>query len=150
MNILAEQANKSLSLSLVENGKVIPMHFKENGEKDFEALARLGHHESRVVQASFTDLLPKDLNDGQAAALLQKPSEDEIEKQARETQEAFNRILAKNQNAGAINDHLPRQHQFYTLRPVKFQMRNKRIGQFPRVFLIGKMPRDTRSPWINV
>lgn len=79
------------------------MQYKENGEKDYESLARLGHHESRLVQTSFTDLLPRDLTDGQAAALLQKPSEDEIERQARETQEAFNRILAKNQSAGAIS-----------------------------------------------
>lgn len=79
------------------------MQFKENGEKDFEALARLGHHESRIVQTSFTDLLPRDLTDGQAAALLQKPSEEEIERQTRETQEAFNRILAKNQSAGSVN-----------------------------------------------
>lgn len=78
------------------------MQYKENGEKDYEVLARLGHHESRIVQASFTDLLPKDLTDGQASALLQKPAEEEIERQARETQEAFNRILAKNQSAGAI------------------------------------------------
>ena len=79
------------------------MQYKENGEKDFEALARLGHHESRIVQTSFTDLLPRDLTDGQAASFLQKPSEEEIERQTRETQEAFNRILAKNQSAGAIN-----------------------------------------------
>lgn len=87
----------------MESGKVIPMQYKENGEKDYESLARLGHHESRLVQTSFTDLLPRDLTDSQAAALLQKPSEDEIERQARETQEAFNRILAKNQSAGAIS-----------------------------------------------
>jgi hypothetical protein len=40
------------------------MQYKENGEKDYEALARLGHHESRLVQTSFTDLLPRDLTDG--------------------------------------------------------------------------------------
>lgn len=79
------------------------MQYKENGEKDFESLARLGHHESRLVQTSFTDLLPRDLTDEQASILLQKPGEDEIERQTRETQEAFNRILAKNQSAGAIN-----------------------------------------------
>lgn len=79
------------------------MQYKENGEKDYEVLARLGHHESRVVQASFTDLLPRDFTDGQSSALLQKPSEEEIERQARETQEAFNRILVKKQSAGAIN-----------------------------------------------
>lgn len=81
------------------------MQYKETGEKDYEALARLGHHESRLVQASFTDLLPKDLTDCQAAALLQKPSEEEIERKTRETQEAFDRILAKNQSAGAINSN---------------------------------------------
>lgn len=89
-------------MSLVESGKVIPMRYKETGEKDYESLARLGHHETRTVQASFTDLLPRDLTDGQAAALLQKPAEDEIERQARETQEAFNRILAKKQSTGGI------------------------------------------------
>lgn len=81
------------------------MQYKENGEKDFEALARLGHHESRMVQTSFSDLLPKSLSDAEAANLLQKPSEEEIERQARETQEAFNRILAKNQSAGSINSN---------------------------------------------
>jgi SNW domain-containing protein 1 len=81
------------------------MQYKENGEKDYEALARLGHHESRLVQTSFTDLLPRDLTDGQAAVILQRPSEDEIERQARETQEAFNRILAKNQSSGSINSN---------------------------------------------
>ena len=79
------------------------MQYKETGEKDYESLARLGHHESRTVQTSFTDLLPRDLTDGQALILLQKPGEDEIERQSRETQDAFNRILAKNQSTGAIN-----------------------------------------------
>lgn len=80
------------------------MQYKENGEKDYEALARMGHHEGRLVQASFTDLMGRDLTDGQAAVLLHKPSEEEIERQARETQEAFNRILAKkNQSTGAIS-----------------------------------------------
>lgn len=87
---------------MVESGKVIPMQYKENGEKDFEVLARLGHHESRIVQTSFTDLLPRDLTDGQASTLLQKPTEEEIERQARETQEAFDRILAKKQSAGGL------------------------------------------------
>ena len=74
------------------------MQFKGNGEKDFEVLARLGHHESRVIKSSFSDLLPRDVNDSEAKILLKKPSEDEILEKARETQEAFDKILAKNQS----------------------------------------------------
>lgn len=78
------------------------MQFNERGEKDFEALARFGHQEGRVVQTSFSDLLPRDLTDETVGELLQKPTEDEIERQTRETQAAFNKILSKSSTAGKI------------------------------------------------
>lgn len=94
--------NERQTLALVDAGKKIPMQYTATGDKDYEALARVGHHESRVVQTSFTDLLPRDMSEEATRALLQRPSEEEVERQARATQDAFNQILAKNTTAGRI------------------------------------------------
>jgi SNW domain-containing protein 1 len=79
---------------------MIPMQYTETGLKDFEALARLGHHETRLVQASFTDLLAKDLPD--AALAPQKPTDEEVERQLQATQDAINRILENNTKTGGV------------------------------------------------
>jgi hypothetical protein len=55
--------NNSLPNQLVNDGKVVAMRFNEQGEKDFSILARVGHGEGRQVQASFQDLLPKDVTE---------------------------------------------------------------------------------------
>jgi SNW domain-containing protein 1 len=93
----------SRSVTLVEAGQTIPLAVNERGEKDYEILARVGHAEGRLVQASFSDLLPKHLTDADAAVLLQKPSEEEITRQTLETQAAFDRILAKNSQTSSLS-----------------------------------------------
>lgn len=84
---------------------VIPMQYTADGEKDFEALAKMGHHESRLVQTSYSDLLPRDLPDASLAP--QKPSEDEIQRQLQATQDAINKILEKNTTGGRVGGPSP-------------------------------------------
>jgi len=78
----------------------IPMQYDSEGNKRWELLARVGHAQSRLVQASPNDMLPQDLPS--ASLVPVKPDESVIEHQLQSTQDAINKILATKSTVGQV------------------------------------------------
>jgi len=64
------------------------------GKRDYSALARRGHSENRIVQASFKDLIPLRQRAEAGEISLARPSPEEVEETRKRTQEALTKLIA--------------------------------------------------------
>ncbi|CAN6621398.1 hypothetical protein TRVA0_008S02190 [Trichomonascus vanleenenianus] len=67
----------------------------EEGNADYNAIARYGHDEDRVVQASYSDLIPLRQRANAGEVSLDKPSEAETQENVERTRQALAKIVDK-------------------------------------------------------
>jgi len=96
-----QTANNALAIQVDAEGKV-----------KFDAIARQGHSDSRIIHASFKDLIPLRQRADAGDIDLARPSEEEVQATAQRTQEALAKLVSgavasqkpKNVNVGGRRD----------------------------------------------
>lgn len=96
-------SNKSNALALTVDG---------DGKVKYDAIARQGHAENRVVQTSFKDLIPLRQRADAGEINLERPSEEEVAATAERTKAALEKLVSgavasqkpKNVNVGGVRD----------------------------------------------
>lgn len=78
----SSSGGNSLALTVTSEGKV-----------DYTSIARQGHSKSRIIQASFNDLVPLRQRVKNGELSLDRPSEDEVKSTTEKTQAALQKIL---------------------------------------------------------
>ncbi|OIW30282.1 hypothetical protein CONLIGDRAFT_597367 [Coniochaeta ligniaria NRRL 30616] len=94
-------ANNALAIQVDSEGKV-----------KFDAIARQGHGDSRIIHASFKDLIPLRQRADAGELSLERPSQEEVQATAQRTQEALAKLVSgavasqkpKNVNIGGRRD----------------------------------------------
>ncbi|KAB5531226.1 SKIP/SNW domain-containing protein [Coniochaeta sp. 2T2.1] len=94
-------ANNALAIQVDSEGKV-----------KFDAIARQGHSDSRIIHASFKDLIPLRQRADAGEISLERPSQEEVAATAQRTQEALAKLVSgavasqkpKNVNIGGRRD----------------------------------------------
>lgn len=85
-------ANNALAIQVDAEGKV-----------KFDAIARQGHGETRIIHASFKDLIPLRQRADAGELSLERPSEEEVQATAARTQEALAKLVS-----GAVASQKPK------------------------------------------
>ncbi|KAL9103018.1 MAG: hypothetical protein Q9163_001908 [Psora crenata] len=73
---------------------VLAVQVDEAGKVKYDAIARQGHNDTRIVHASFKDLIPLRQRADVGEISLDRPSEEEVAEQAKKTKEALAKLLA--------------------------------------------------------
>ncbi|KAH8908424.1 hypothetical protein BR93DRAFT_910110 [Coniochaeta sp. PMI_546] len=85
-------ANNALAIQVDAEGKV-----------KFDAIARQGHSDSRIIHASFKDLIPLRQRADAGELSLDRPSQEEVQATAQRTQEALAKLVS-----GAVASQKPK------------------------------------------
>lgn len=92
----------------------LALQVNAEGNLKFDAIARQGHPQDKVIFSKFKDLVPKDYDDEE----LEKPEEEEIEETTQKTREALEKIVQQTISAAmpvrAADKQAPAQYVRYT------------------------------------
>ncbi|KAL2220312.1 putative transcriptional regulator Cwf13/SkiP [Thermoascus aurantiacus ATCC 26904] len=72
----------------------LPVQVDAEGKIRYDAIARRGHSENRIVQASFKDLIPLRQRVNMGEISLDRPSEEEVAKQMEKTKAALENLVS--------------------------------------------------------
>ena len=78
----------------VSSSNALAVRVDGEGKVKYDAIARRGHSESRVIHASFKDLIPLRQRADAGDISLEKPSEEEVEATKERTQRALQGLVA--------------------------------------------------------
>ena len=99
-------------LGMGKNGTSTPLNalavqVDGDGKVKWDVIARRGHDDSRVVQASFKDLIPLRQSADVGEVSLDRPSAEQVEESRRKTLEALSKIIPTNAAALRRKTALP-------------------------------------------
>lgn len=73
--------------------KTLALTVTSDGQTDYSSIAKQGHNKSRIVQSSFTDLIPLRQRAKKGELTLDRPSDDTVQETANRTQAALQKIV---------------------------------------------------------
>ncbi|CAG8535861.1 6178_t:CDS:10 [Cetraspora pellucida] len=75
------------------SGGALPLQVDAEGNIRYDAIARQGHTESRIVHSQFKDLVPVNQRSDIEQITLDRPSEEEVKETTEKTREALEKIV---------------------------------------------------------
>jgi SNW domain-containing protein 1 len=124
----------------------LQLNTTSNGKPDYEAIARRGHDEKRIVQASFKDLIPVRHQANAGTLSLERPSEEEVAETRERTQQALAKLVSgavSAQNPKNVKDNSRREPTFVRYTPTS-QMGGPAKGE--RIMKIVDRQQDPMEP----
>ncbi|KAL9093664.1 MAG: hypothetical protein Q9159_000193 [Coniocarpon cinnabarinum] len=130
------------------SSNALALQLNEEGKVKYDAIARRGHSESRVIHSQFKDLIPlrQQANSGEIS--LARPSQDEAEETRQRTQNALEKLVN-----GAVAAQKPKnvkgtsraEPTFVSYTP-NAQMGDKNSGNKTRIIKIVEKQQDPMEP----
>ncbi|KAF2092074.1 hypothetical protein K490DRAFT_32151 [Saccharata proteae CBS 121410] len=126
----------------------LALKVNEEGKVDYEALARRGHAENRIVHASFKDLIPLRQRADVGEISLERPSEEQVAETKRKTEEALAKLVSgavaaqKPKNVSGTSRPAP---TFVRYTPTSDQL-GERANRQDRIIKIVERQKDPMEP----
>jgi len=79
-----------------KSAKSLTLQVDAEGNIRYDAIARQGHSESRIIHSQFKDLVPLNQKSDVEKAILERPSEDQVKETTEKTREALEKIVQGN------------------------------------------------------
>ncbi|RIB30365.1 hypothetical protein C2G38_2136396 [Gigaspora rosea] len=121
----SDRATKKPFFPQGPSGGALSLQVDAEGNIKYDAIARQGHTESRIVHSQFKDLVPVNQRSDIEQINLDRPNEDEVKETTEKAREALEKIYKA---------HRHHQHLYYILLPVRYQLRNNKNRSFLRVY----------------
>ncbi|CAG8689827.1 11089_t:CDS:2, partial [Scutellospora calospora] len=130
------------------SGGALSLQVDAEGNIRYDAIARQGHIESRIVHSQFKDLVPVNQRSDVEQITLDRPSEDEVKETTEKTREALEKIVQGKKKAAQpknVKSDKPLEPTYIRYTPGQ-QGEAYNSGATQRIIRMVEMPVDPMEP----
>ncbi|CAG8688636.1 2153_t:CDS:2, partial [Racocetra fulgida] len=130
------------------SGGALPLQVDAEGNIRYDAIARQGHAESRIVHSQFKDLVPVNQRSDIEQITLDRPSEEEVKETTEKTREALEKIVQGKIKAAQpknVKNDKPSEPTYIRYTPGQ-QGEAYNSGATQRIIRMVEMPVDPMEP----